>query len=641
MRKRLISAISVIVCLALLNTSNAVQFDTPLINKYGQTGIFYSHSAKTLGLGRLSIAAYGNVSTHKDFFISLVDSADSMIWGENPDLSTMMSALNFSLGYGITRYLDFAAMMPIYVEYISEVSDPDPSSDDIFGGTTLSTIGDIEVSLKFQYPPYPHRKFFEMAYYGALSIPTGDTEDGYFPRHTYYLFKDSTHVLKKYYTSERPEFDMKMVWTFDFDELRDGAPVEWHINYGVRWTSGDLDNLFLLNTGLTFRPINWLTLFTDFSGETRISNVDRGFKIGDDPLRLSPGITLTPPGGFFLTLGMDISLTSKKTHFEYFTNDTDNPDLFMTTEIEPQLRFAGILGWAGFITPQDKDRDGIKDKDDRCPKDPEDFDGFEDGDGCPEFDNDGDGIPDSLDKCPNEKEDEDDFEDDDGCPDFDNDDDGVLDVNDECPTVPEDLDGFEDNDGCPDTDNDGDGIIDSLDQCPDKAEDKDGHEDTDGCPDYDNDLDGIPDSVDKCPDKPETFNAFQDEDGCPDKVKGKPKAKEIKRGRVILRGVNFEFNKAVLTSDSYVILDQVYASLVEWPEIKIEIRGHTDSVGSKITNKRLSNKRAQAVANYLSSKGISSDRLVPVGMGEDEPIADNSSAEGRAMNRRVELHRVD
>lgn len=208
-------------------------------------------------------------------------------------------------------------------------------------------------------------------------------------------------------------------------------------------------------------------------------------------------------------------------------------------------------------------------------------------------------------------------------------------------TVPEDLDGFEDNDGCPDTDNDGDGIIDSLDQCPDKAEDKDGHEDTDGCPDYDNDLDGIPDSVDKCPDKPETFNAFEDEDGCPDKVKGKPKAKEIKRGRVILRGVNFEFNKAVLTSDSYVILDQVYASLVEWPEIKIEIRGHTDSVGSKITNKRLSNKRAQAVANYLSSKGISSDRLVPAGMGEDEPIADNSSAEGRAMNRRVELHRVD
>ena len=640
MRERLFLAINIIISLALLNNSYAIQYDTPLINKYGQTGIFYCQSAKTLGMGRLSLAAYGNVSTHKDFFISLVDSADSGVWAEGTDLSTMMSTLNFSLGYGITRYLDFAAMMPVYFEFLSEVRDPKGSYT--FGGSTLGFLGDLELSLKFQYPPYAHRKFFEMAYYGAFTIPTGDTQDGYFPRHTYYLLKDTTHVIKRYYTSENPEFTMKMLWTFDFEELQDGAPVEWHINYGVRWTSGELDNLFLLNTGLTFRPVNWITLFTEFSGETRISNVDRGFKIGDDPLRLSPGITLTPPGGFFLTLGMDISLTSKNTHFEYYAGDVDDTtNLFMTTEIEPQLRFSGILGWAGYITPQDKDKDGIKDKDDRCPNDPEDFDGFEDGDGCPEFDNDGDGIPDSSDKCPNEKEDMDDFEDDDGCPDFDNDDDGVLDVNDKCPMVSEDLDGFEDNDGCPDTDNDKDGIIDSLDQCPDKAEDKDEHEDADGCPDYDNDLDGIPDSADKCPDKPEIFNAFEDEDGCPDKIKGKPKAKEIERGRVILRGVNFEFNKAVLTRDSYVILDQVYASLVEWPEIKIEIKGHTDSVGSKITNKRLSNNRAQAVADYLSSKGISSDRLSAVGMGEDEPIADNKTAEGRAMNRRVELHRID
>ncbi len=637
-------------------TSNiyALYYDTPLVNRYGQTGLFSCQSAKTLGMGRLSIGVYGNVSRHRDFVISVVDDTLDVndtnevtnTWSktfENPNMT--ISTLNFSLGYGLSRYLDFAVMLPLYTEFISRYSE---NNKDSFGGNTISGIGDMEISIKWQYPPYPHKRFFEMAYYGALSVPIGDTEEGaYFPRHAYYFYKDSSDFeenkeIMNFYTSDSPEFDMKMLWTLDFDQLRGGAPVEFHINYGVRWTHTKLDHLFLLNAGLSFRPINWITIFTEFTGETRISNVDRGFKIGDDPLRLSPGVIFTPPGGFFLTFGMDISLSSVDTHLQYHVNDNSDSKKLITTHMEPQFRFAGTVGWAGFVMPQDKDKDGIKDNEDRCPKDPEDYDGFEDEDGCPEKDNDQDGIPDSLDKCPNDKEDLDGFKDEDGCPDYDNDEDGVQDVQDKCPNVPEDQDGFEDNDGCPDYDNDKDGISDSVDHCPDKPEDKDRYEDTDGCPDFDNDMDGIPDTTDKCPNEPETFNTFEDEDGCPDKKpEGKPKAKEIKRGRVILRGVNFEFGKAKLTHDSYIILDQVYASLVEWPEIKVEIRGHTDSVGSRMSNKRLSYKRAQSVRDYLISQGITQDRLVPVGMGEDEPIADNNSAEGRAMNRRVELHRID
>jgi outer membrane protein OmpA-like peptidoglycan-associated protein len=241
---------------------------------------------------------------------------------------------------------------------------------------------------------------------------------------------------------------------------------------------------------------------------------------------------------------------------------------------------------------------------------------------------------DLKDKCPNDAEDLDGFEDENGCPDYDNDKDGVPDSADQCPLVPEDIDDFEDKDGCPDDDNDRDGIPDSLDHCLMDPEDKDGFQDNDGCPDVDNDLDDVPDSVDRCPDIPGEV----DNGGCP---KEKARAKEIKRGRVILRGVNFQFGSAVLTGDSYAILDRVYESLVEWPEIKIEIRGHTDSVGGNIANKRLSRKRAEAVRNYLVSKGISPERLAAEGYGEDEPIADNTTAEGRAMNRRVELHRID
>ena len=215
----------------------------------------------------------------------------------------------------------------------------------------------------------------------------------------------------------------------------------------------------------------------------------------------------------------------------------------------PDARFFASIGFAPDV--RDTDGDGIENSRDKCPLIPEDKDGFQDADGCPDDDNDHDGIPDKDDKCPNEAEDHDGFQDDDGCPDLDNDKDGIPDLQDKCPNDPEDgkepyphdgcpadkhdsdgdgipdafdvcpleeedYDGFEDGDGCPELDNDGDGIPDALDKCPLCPEDKDGFQDADGCPDLDNDHDGIPDSRDKCPNEPETINGVNDDDGCPD-----------------------------------------------------------------------------------------------------------------------------
>ena len=114
----------------------------------------------------------------------------------------------------------------------------------------------------------------------------------------------------------------------------------------------------------------------------------------------------------------------------------------------PLVRAYVGLGYAPDY--RDRDHDGIPDVYDRCPDEPEDFDGFQDADGCPDPDNDGDGIPDVLDKCPNEPEDFDGFEDNDGCPDPDNDHDGIPDVKDKCPNQPETYNNFKDDDGCPD-----------------------------------------------------------------------------------------------------------------------------------------------------------------------------------------------
>jgi OmpA-OmpF porin, OOP family len=245
-------------------------------------------------------------------------------------------------------------------------------------------------------------------------------------------------------------------------------------------------------------------------------------------------------------------------------------------------------------------------------------------------DRDGDGIPDHLDECPDEPEDFDGFQDADGCPDPDNDGDGIADAIDECPDEPEDFDGFQDTDGCPDPDNDGDGIHDRIDQCPDEPEDVDGFEDEDGCPDPDNDGDGILDVDDACPNEA----APGTPDGCPRQYD----LVVVTETKIELRQtVYFDTNKATIQKRSFPLLDDVSRALADNPTIRVRIEGHTDSQGADAYNKKLSQRRADSVRKYLIGKGIRGARMVAVGFGEEVPIADNRTAEGRAQNRRVEF----
>jgi len=179
-------------------------------------------------------------------------------------------------------------------------------------------------------------------------------------------------------------------------------------------------------------------------------------------------------------------------------------------------------------------------------------------------------------------------------------------------------------------DADGDGILDADDACPDTPEDFDGFQDGDGCPDPDNDGDGVADAADACPGTPAGVTV--DEKGC-------PKAKEIKKS-LVLDGVNFLSGSNELTPESLVILDTVAQSLLAYPEVIVEIQGHTDSAGGAAFNETLSLGRAEAVRDYLVSHGVPIRRMRAVGYGERFPIASNSTAQGRAENRRVEIHRI-
>lgn len=252
----------------------------------------------------------------------------------------------------------------------------------------------------------------------------------------------------------------------------------------------------------------------------------------------------------------------------------------------------------------DKDVDGIPDKMDECPVSTEDFDGFDDTDGCPDLDNDKDAVPDLKDRCPLDAEDRDGFEDSDGCPDADNDKDGIPDPRDQCPDQAEDRDGFQDADGCPDLDNDGDSVMDEQDKCPLDPEDKDGFEDGDGCPDLDNDKDGLPDLKDQCPLQAETLNGKQDEDGCPDQ-EAEPLPDELSLP------LRFETGTAVLTYEDKVMLEQsLVAGLKAFPTHRVYIYVYMPMLDyEEVAYLELLNERFQSVGRYLEELGIPREQL--------------------------------
>jgi outer membrane protein OmpA-like peptidoglycan-associated protein len=277
-----------------------------------------------------------------------------------------------------------------------------------------------------------------------------------------------------------------------------------------------------------------------------------------------------------------------------------------------------VPGRPEFAGCPDTDNDGIPDNEDACPNDP----GPKETQGCPiAKDTDGDGIPDDIDRCPLDAEDKDGFQDEDGCPDSDNDGDGIVDKLDACPNEP----GAFENRGCPIIDRDGDGVPDAEDRCPDVP----GPVENQGCPDVDSDGDGIVDRLDKCPDK---FGAPPD--GCPRLYT----LIEVKRDKIeIKQQVHFATAKWRVLPDSFPLLNQVVQALNDFPKIRVSVEGHTDNVGGDAYNLNLSQRRAEAVRDYLVAKGISPDRLQAVGYGLTKPIASNKTAKGKAQNRRTEF----
>ncbi|HWN70488.1 MAG TPA: OmpA family protein [Haliangium sp.] len=215
----------------------------------------------------------------------------------------------------------------------------------------------------------------------------------------------------------------------------------------------------------------------------------------------------------------------------------------------------------------------------------------------------------------------------------DKDEDGIPDADDACPEEAELVNDLEDEDGCPEPDADDDGLFGALDKCPEEAEDRDSFEDDDGCPEPDNDQDAHADASDECPDEAETANGFDDEDGCPDDV-----PERIAQYIGVIEGIRFGSGSArIQGAQSRTILDEAAAILLEYPSVSIRISGYTDNRGNRARNVALSRARADAVKWYLVDRGIEHTRLLTMGYGPEQPIAENDTPAGRAKNRRIEF----
>jgi OOP family OmpA-OmpF porin len=269
--------------------------------------------------------------------------------------------------------------------------------------------------------------------------------------------------------------------------------------------------------------------------------------------------------------------------------DAKDGDMLQQLEITGGLSVTiGRTPWSA--APPDQDGDGIFDRDDQCPADSGPA-----PTGCP--------LPPDADR------------------------DGIPDNSDPCPTEAEDGNPPDEKDGCPNKDLDKDGIEIPVDLCPDQPGIA-----PDGCPPKDTDGDGFMDPDDRCPKDAETKNNFEDQDGCPDEVPD-----VVKKFTGVIKGINFDSGKAKIRSSSFPLLDDAVSVLKQYPTLRLRVSGHTDNKGKKAKNMKLSEDRANAVKDYMTSKGVEGSRVETRGVGPDEPIADNKTNAGRTQNRRIEF----
>jgi len=511
-------------------------------------GVVVTESAATLGLLKPSFGVMFNYGVNP-LVVYQIDSSNQQVT-ESQKIVANQAALDIQAAIGF-KYASLAVSFPMNLAMSGD--------DELVGGLASASgfsLGDLRIIPKGRIVD-PLSKKFGVAIAVPIIIPTGSPEN--------YTGDPTVRIAPMAilgYQSRR--FRVFLNAGAMIRPAGDETPQRGFLDL-------NLSHEFLISLGLGVKPhpiaeIN-LELFGNVGGPANAN-----------PFEWAVGATIQPISILNIKAGIGTALSQGYG--------------------APVFRAYVGVGVA-FTSTEDSDGDGVVDKDDMCPAEPEDMDGVGDHDGCPENDQDGDGILDGfseaerLDQCPEEPETFNGIEDEDGCADQ-----GDEEIRDDTPVeeLPEEVD------------SDGDGIPDMTDDCPEQKEDPDGFESEDGCPDLDNDQDGITDALDDCPDVSEVFNLKQDSDGCPDE--GGLVTIERTNGRFtrIVLSTPVSFDGDAIAEDSTEILNEVARLLQAYTEIlKVEIQGPGEGSASVAT------KRADAVSKYISERGVEIDRLSAVG----------------------------
>lgn len=536
------------ILLYLLLTAIASTYagDIKTINRYGFAGLNKTQSAQSLGHSKLSFSMLGDATNDVSMFENrtglgqfteeLVNSNNSTSATSNANIDDFMGINGYaSFAIGISNYFDIGATLPLYYERFTPVSDNQPIS-----GTDISNIGNLKANIKLRLP-LPEYQPFDFALFGGLDVGTANTaEDGMWVHEPEYI--NQSNLTADAFGVKNLMFRGGAALTIDFGKLDGGIPWLFHFNGGYRYTMPNDDDsepystIMHASAGTEFFFFDFLSIFAEYYMDfmPEFKNPSNGKSENLDIAQLTGALVFHLPIGLDIHLGGNYSFVNEKYISNlnaYHLKEGDfSREFTYNGRIIPQYGVYGGLTWSGFLLPQDRDTDGVVDKEDKCP---DEF-GHPRNSGCPfpEPDLDADGICDpwvsergfldifadvctGIDKCPNEK-----GEGKDGCPldNPDTDGDGICDPwvkqkkmskhfkdvckgVDSCPTES----GPETNKGCPhdNPDTDADGVCDpwvsqkdkladfasickGYDNCPGEA----GPVANKGCPWPDADTDG-------------------------------------------------------------------------------------------------------------------------------------------------------
>lgn len=345
------------------------------MNTGGLSGVDNTYSAYSIGQGSVEIGltgkgSYGNEALHENLPSGAKILHDVLLYGEDA-----------SLALGVTNWMDLAVDLPFYQDQVNGFS------NDVIG------LGDVSASLKIMHPGMKPDALLRLAYIMRASFPTGDFNSGYYARDPQYSHTSRVNTGGAF-TSDGFNLNPMLAWTFDLTHLKAPVPLLIHVNFGMdAHISSDANNIPEENTAMQGAlALEWQaqrdwSTYLELYGKSRLINVTVGPVLdifARDRLNLALGTKKTFASGWSAAFAVEGSLSTQENFTKWTTNHSGDGVKNYGIQPTPILGATLTIGFGQVGKNADSDFDGNPNSTDKCPYDAEDYDGYQDEDGCPD-----------------------------------------------------------------------------------------------------------------------------------------------------------------------------------------------------------------------------------------------------------------